>query len=206
MAGSQLDQRAVPLDVALALERLQGGAHHAVRSGVPHLVAPRLAARGAKVHDRGYPASIFSGISKQRGQLVVDLIGTWRLKSAYFVAQRTGDHLDVLGAEPFGYAVFESSGRMISILTSSAGTRAASATDPAALHKSMVAYTGRWLIDGDKLVTQVDGAWDPSWVGTEQVRHFMFDGCTLSIRTAPLDHPSFPGEEVIGYVDWEKVG
>lgn len=134
----------------------------------------------------------------------MDLIGTWRLKSAYFVSQRTGDRLDVLGAEPFGYAVFESSGRMIAILTSSARTRSMWATDPAALHKSMVAYTGRWSIDGDKFVTQVEGAWDPSWVGTEQVRHFIFDGRTLSVRTAPLGHPSFPGEEVIGYVDWER--
>ena len=152
----------------------------------------------------GYPAGIFSGSSKRRGPFVVNLIGAWRLKSAYFVAQRTGARLDVLGAEPFGYAVFESSGRMISILTAGAHTRAASAADPAALHKSMVAYTGKWSIDGDKVVTQVDGAWDPIWVGTEQVRHFMFDGRTLSIRTAPLDHPSFPHEEVIGYVDWEK--
>ena len=30
------------------------------------------------------------------------------------------------------------------------------------------------------------------------------DGRTLSVRTAPLDHPSFPGQEVIGYVDWER--
>ena len=135
---------------------------------------------------------------------MVDLVGTWRLKSAYFVAHGTGDRLDVLGAEPFGRAVFEPGGRMIAILTCAACTRAASATDMAALYKSMIAYTGRWSIDGEKFVTQVDGAWDPGWVGTEQVRHFVLDGCTLSVRTAPLDHPSFPGEQVIGYVDWEK--
>jgi hypothetical protein len=164
--------------------------------------ADRAAPAGHGV-GRGYAASISSGVSEQRGQ-PVDLAGTWRLKSAYFVAHGTGDRLDVLGAQPFGYAVFESSGRMISLLTSAAGTRAASAGDPAALHTSMVAYTGSWSIDGDKFVVQVDGAWDPSWVGTEQVRYFTFDGRTLSIRTAPLDHPSFPGEKVIGYVDWEK--
>lgn len=135
---------------------------------------------------------------------MVDLVGTWRLKSAYFLAQRTGDRLDLFGAEPFGYAVFEPSGRMISLLTSDLRTRALSATDPAALHKTMVAYTGRWSIDGEKFITLVDGAWDPSWVGTEQVRHFVYDGTTLSIRTMPLHHPSFPGEEVVGYVDWQK--
>jgi hypothetical protein len=134
----------------------------------------------------------------------VDLVGTWRLKSAYFVARRTNERLDVLGAEPFGYAVFESSGRMISILTAGVHTRTAWASDPAALHKSMVAYTGTWSIDGDRFAVQVDGAWEPSWVGTEQVRQFTFDGRTLSIRTAPLEHPSFPGQEVIGYVEWEK--
>jgi hypothetical protein len=134
----------------------------------------------------------------------MDPVGAWRLKSAYFVAQRTGDRVDVLGTEPFGYALFESSGRMVSLLTSGAGTRAAWASDPAALHNSMVAYTGRWSVDGDKIVMQVDGAWDPSWVGTEQIRHFTFDGRTLSLRTAPIEHPSFPGENVIGYVDWEK--
>ncbi len=26
----------------------------------------------------------------------------------------------------------------------------------------------------------------------------------VAARVAPLDHPSFPGEEVIGYVDWER--
>ena len=145
-----------------------------------------------------------SGIPERKGQLMMDLVGTWRLKSAYFVAQKTGDRLDVLGAEPFGYAVFEPGGRLIVIITSSARTRAASATHMAALHKSMVAYTGRWSVDGEKLITQVDGAWDPSWVGTEQVRHCACDGRTLSARTAPFDHPSFPSQEVIGYLDWEK--
>jgi hypothetical protein len=135
---------------------------------------------------------------------MLDLVGTWRLMSAYFVAQKTGRRVDVLGVEPFGYAVFESSGRMIAILTADARTRSASATDMKALFTSMVAYTGMWSIDGETFVTQVDGAWDPSWVGTDQVRHFAFDGRTLSVRTAPLDHPSFPGEEVIGYVDWER--
>jgi Lipocalin-like domain len=144
------------------------------------------------------------GIPERKGQLMVDLIGTWRLESAYFVAQETGDRLDVLGAEPFGYVIFEPGGRLIVLITSSARTRAAAASDMVGLHKSMIAYTGRWSIDGEKFITQVDGAWDPSWVGTEQVRHFVLDGCTLSIRTAPLDHPSFPGQEVIGYVDWEK--
>ena len=135
---------------------------------------------------------------------MVSLVGAWRLRSAYFVAQRTGDRLDVLGAEPFGYVVFESSGRMIALLTSGARSRLAAATDTAALHTSMIAYTGRWSIENDLLVTHVDGAWDPSWIGTEQVRHVVLGDGALSVRSTPLTHPSFPGEDVIVCVDWEK--
>ena len=133
-----------------------------------------------------------------------DLVGAWRLRSAYVVAHRTGNRLDILGAEPFGYVVFEPSGRMIALLTSGVGARGAAATDVEALHKSMIAYTGMWSIHGETLVTKVDGAWDPSWIGTEQVRHLAFGEGTLSVRSTPVSHPSFPGEEVIVHVEWEK--
>ena len=114
---------------------------------------------------------------------MVDLARAWRLKAAYFLAQGTGDRLDVLSAESLERVVFEPSGRMIVILTSAARTRAASATDMAALFRSMVAYTGRWWIDGEKFVKQVDGAWDRAGSGPSKSRHFVFDGRTLSVRT-----------------------
>ena len=134
----------------------------------------------------------------------MDLVGTWRLKCAYFMAQRTGERVDVLGANPFGFVIIEPGGRMIAILTSDAATRATTADDTAALYKSMISYTGRWSTDGETFVTQVDGAWDPSWVGAEQVRSFTIDGDRLSVRTAPLRHPSFADDEVVGHINWER--
>jgi hypothetical protein len=131
---------------------------------------------------------------------LADLVGTWRLDSAYFLSQKTGDRVDILGADPFGYFILEPGGRMIALMTS--GGR--SPGDVTALHTSMISYTGRVTIDGDKAVTHVDGAWDPNWVGTEQVRFYTHDGRKLSLRSAPLQHPSFPDDEVVAYVDWEK--
>jgi hypothetical protein len=135
---------------------------------------------------------------------MLDLVGAWRLEAAYFVAQDTGDRLDLLGTEPLGYVVFAANSRMIVLLTAGGRTPTASSSEMATLFKSMIAYTGRWSIDGEKIVTHVDGAWDPSWVGTEQARYYTFDGRTLSVRTAPLDHPAFPGQKAIGYVDWQR--
>ncbi len=135
---------------------------------------------------------------------MVNLVGVWQLKSSYFVAQETGERRDIFGADPFGYAVFEPQGRMLVLITSSGRTSAEVTSEMAALFKSMVAYTGRWSNDDERLLTRVDGAWDPSWVGTEQVRYYTFDGHTLSVRTMPLDHPAFPHQKVIGYLDWQR--
>ncbi len=75
----------------------------------------------------------------------MDLVGTWRFDSAYFMAQRTGDRVDILGANPFGFFTLGPSGRMIAILTSDARTRKSAAGDVATLYKSMISYTGRML-------------------------------------------------------------
>ena len=62
---------------------------------------------------------------QSEGNQMLDLVGTWRLTAAYFVAQETGNRLDLFSAKPLGYAVFESNGRMIARLTSGGRTPAA---------------------------------------------------------------------------------
>jgi len=47
----------------------------------------------------------------------------------------------------------------------------------------MMAYTGRYRLQGDGcLITTVDSAWQPAWLGTGQVRLFKIEGDTLSVR------------------------
>jgi hypothetical protein len=65
---------------------------------------------------------------------VVDLAGAWRLTGAYFVAQDTGERLDLLG----------------------------------------------------------------------QVRFVNVHGDELSLRSAPIEHPAFPGQKAVAYVDWRR--
>jgi len=72
------------------------------------------------------------------------------------------------------------------------------------LFKAMFIYAGRWSVDDTKLVTKVDSAWDPGSVETEQVQYHVSDGQTLSLRTAPIDTPTFPGQKLIGYVNWQR--
>ena len=61
--------------------------------------------------------------------------------------------------------------------------------DTARLFETMMAYAGRFLLDGDKLVVSCDLSWHPDWVGTEQVRYFKLDGEKLSLRSGKQTHP-----------------
>jgi len=134
----------------------------------------------------------------------LNLVGAWRLTSSYFVECESGKRCGAFANDVFGSVVFEPNGRMLVLMTSGDRQQPESDAEMAALFKSMVAYTGTWSVDDEKLVIRVDGAWDPRWIGTEQVRYHAFDGQTLSFRTAPIQHPAFPGRDVIGYVDWQR--
>ena len=48
---------------------------------------------------------------------------------------------------------------------------------------SMIAYTGIYHLESDRWITQVDVAWNPDWVGTEQTRFFTIGGDMLTVLT-----------------------
>lgn len=64
----------------------------------------------------------------------------------------------------------------------------------AALHKSMLAYSGKYRIEGDDFVTVVEVSWNEEWNGTEQRRHFRIEGDKLFIESAPAPSIVFPGK------------
>jgi hypothetical protein len=135
---------------------------------------------------------------------MLDLAGVWRLVASYVVFEDTGERTELLGYEPSAYAIFEPGGRMMVIGHAKSRIPGTSTAAMAELFRSMVAYSGKWSIDSEKFVTEVDIAADPGWVGTKQVRYYTFDGETLSLRTAPLEIPSFAGRKGIVYADWVR--
>jgi hypothetical protein len=38
-----------------------------------------------------------------------------------------------------------------------------------------------YRVEGDKWITKVDVAWNPEWVGTEQIRSFTVEGDRLQV-------------------------
>lgn len=109
------------------------------------------------------------------------LLGTWKLVSFESESQATGVRVPVLGKNPTGYAIYTPEGRVMAILTGEGRKAAKTDQDCAELLKSMLAYTGTYRLEGDKIIVKVDAAWNPEYVGAEQVRLFRIDGDRLQI-------------------------
>jgi hypothetical protein len=138
------------------------------------------------------------------GEAASNLVGTWKLVSMQFVFDDNGDRVDVYGAHPAGFISLGADGRMMGIITVANGERQAN-TDPAALFRGMLAYSGPYRIEDDKFITKVDIAWHPSWVGTEQVRFIRFVDDRLEITTPPQRLPLYGKRVGRGVLVWVRT-
>jgi hypothetical protein len=109
--------------------------------------------------------------------------GVWKLVAYEVEVQATGQIEPVMGQHPTGYVIFIPEGRVWFILTGEGRQPAKTVQDRADLLSSLVAYTGTYRLEGDKWITKVDVAWNPEWVGTEQVRSFKVEGDRLRVLT-----------------------
>jgi hypothetical protein len=130
-------------------------------------------------------------------------LGVWTLVSMQFVFDDTGERVDVYGAHPDGVIVLTPEGHMIGIITTGAKAQRAD-PDTATLFRNMLAYSGPYRIEGDKFITNVDIAWHPSWVGTEQVRFFRVEGDRLFITTPPQTLPRYDARLGHAVLEWRR--
>jgi Lipocalin-like domain len=130
-------------------------------------------------------------------------LGTWKLVAFKRKFSDTGELIDVMGPNPQGAITLGADGRMSAVITAS--ERDAD-TPPGELFGKLMAYAGRYTIDGDRFVTDVDVAWHPGWIGTQQVRYFELREDELHITTAEQTHPAFPGRLGRGLLIWRRDG
>jgi hypothetical protein len=145
----------------------------------------------------GWPWLIMAGgmLASTQPSLADDagkMTGFWRLVSYVVEVQATGQIEPVMGSHPTGYVNFSPEGRVMFILTGEGRKPAKTAEERAALLGTLVAYTGMYRIEGDQWLTKVDVAWNPEWVGTEQVRNFKIEGDRLHVLTPWRVMPNWP--------------
>jgi hypothetical protein len=131
------------------------------------------------------------------------LSGSWKLTS-WTIQVIDGEAAQPFGPNPKGRAVFTPDGFSAFMIARPDRKPATNDADSAALLKSLMVYTGKFTIDGDKLTTNVDLSWNEILTGTAQVRFFKLEGDKLSIRTAEQASAVYPGKKVVGTLTWER--
>ena len=132
------------------------------------------------------------------------IVGTWALESAVYEDAVTGERGHPLGLHPRGAQIATKEGRWIAVVTAESRPVPANDAERAAALRSMIAYTGRYRVEGDRIVTKVEAAWNEAWVGTEQVRIMRFEGDRLHLEGPPQPHPNLAGKTVRIIITWRR--
>ena len=130
------------------------------------------------------------------------LAGNWRLVSSQSIVD--GQPHDLFGPDPKGYLILTPQGRLCAITTAADRKPGEGDNERAALHRSMMAYTGKYRVEGGDFITVVEASWNESWNGTEQRRHFRVEGDRLFIESAPAPSLLFPGKVDFRRVVWRR--
>jgi len=132
------------------------------------------------------------------------IVGTWKLVSVIVEDVETGEQQPLWGERPNGCLVATRDGRWMAVQTAEGRSAPQSDAEHTAAFRSMLAYAGKYRTEGDRIVIDVDIAWDESWNGTEQVRHYRIDGDRLHIETTPQAMPNFGGRIMRSVLVWAR--
>lgn len=132
-----------------------------------------------------------------------NLAGTWRLISAVMEDVESGVQSRLWGEHPNGWLILTEARRWIVIQTAEGRKPAPDDVARADAFRSMLAYSGMYRVDGDKITIEVDISWDESWIGTEQIRLFKLEGDKLRIEAPPQPYANFGGKVMRGILTWQ---
>jgi hypothetical protein len=121
------------------------------------------------------------------------IVGTWKFQSFVREVIATGERQNEFGEKPSGYISYQPDGRMFAMLVGDNRTKPAGAVptdeEKAKLFGTLIAYSGTYVLDGDKVTHKIDVSWNQSWTGGDQVRFYKVEGNMLTITTAINKNP-----------------
>jgi Lipocalin-like domain len=149
------------------------------------------------------PAKTTQAYSSQTGD--PRLVGTWKLKSCFMEDVETKERKAVWGERPNGTLTLTSAGHWIVVQTSEGRKAPQTDDDRCAAFRSMLTYAGKYRVEGQKILIDVDIAWDESWTGTEQVRSFSIEGDRLHIEAAPQRYANLGDKVMRAVLIWQRA-
>src|SRR5215813_2041058 len=93
------------------------------------------------------------------------LVGSWRLVAFKVQADDTKETKDALGPQPLGRMILTASGYITNYRVAGGRKPAQTDTERAQLLRTMAAWTGRYRVEGNKLIVKTDSAWNEEGTG-----------------------------------------
>ena len=149
------------------------------------------------------------GIKSMSKEVIPNLAGTWKLIS-FHSKDSSGQTTYPFGKDAQGRLIYEPDGRLAVQVMNPNRPRFAS-DDPLVTSEAEVraafdgytAYYGTYSVNPDEktIVHHIEVALLPNWVGTDQRRHFEFDGKYLTLK-GPL---TLGGVQGVVSLVWERL-
>ena len=121
-----------------------------------------------------------------------DLLGSWRLLEWTLHYPARGEISRPFGAAPDGLLLYASDGWMSVFLCGAGGEPPQS---------RQVSYAGRWRIEGECVVHELQFAWRADWVRSTQRRRVTFAEGVLMLEAAETDDQ---GRQRVHHLRWRK--
>jgi Lipocalin-like domain len=128
--------------------------------------------------------------------------GNWKLLSCEVLYEDEPPRKD-FGAHPKGVLILTREGRVALIMTAEERKAGTGDQDVFGLFRSMIAYSGKYRVEGNEFISTIDVSWNEAWNGTEQRRRYKLDGNTLFVETAPAPAPWDPSKSIVGRLVFE---
>ena|SRR5215510_4896512 len=129
------------------------------------------------------------------------LVGSWKLVNYKFIFDNDPP-TELFGARPNGVLILTREGRMVGLVTAETRKAGTGDAERVGLYKTLVAYSGKYRVEGNAFVTTVDMSWNEAWNGTEQRRFWKIEDGKLFIESAPDTAPN--GRMLVTRLVWER--
>jgi hypothetical protein len=120
------------------------------------------------------------------------LVGAWQLRSFQTEFQDGSPKRAMFGEHPKGYIIFTREGRLMAVIEAEGRKPPSTESDRSNLLNTLVAYSGRYRIEGNQWIASIDTAWNPAWDGTDQMRSFQIVGNQLTVTSTWQKALNFP--------------
>lgn len=136
-----------------------------------------------------------------------NFIGSWKLVSFHNIDSDNNVNYP-FGKEAKGMIYYHDSGHMgVNIMSEGrknfeSGDMFVATPEEMQTAIRYISYSGKFRVEGDKVIHQIEVSFFPNWVGAEQERFYEFKESQLTLSTRPM---KFGGKKVVSKLLWEKL-